>query len=464
MKTMSKLGKKFMAGILFILLISLALSILINTKVVEKYYLYQQRNYVDKIGVRLKQELESGSSPDMVIAGIEETESVLITYSSHTKDNETLSNELREKFRQKGLGFQKFWLWDQDYQSAVENGKKRRIYNQDKLNYGILVEYISVKDYLFAIAAIVPNTEAVVSVINQFLTVLHVFSLVIAAILISVLVRHIINPLKKMEEFSEKISRREYDSLEITTGDELELVALSMNQMSQSIQEYQKLLLDKNRQMELLLDNVAHDLKTPISLIKMYAAGIKDGLDDSTFLETILKQAGRMEKLTERLLLLSRISQKEHPSEPVRLDELLLRQMEEYKIIADKRQLTFDASLISNALVMGNPDLISTLFSNLLSNSLKYSSGPVITVVLEKSGPSYVFTISNEAENNVLDLERIWEPFYVGEASRDKALSGTGLGLAIVKKIADQEGYSIHCEKAGKGLQFKISGFMQVLS
>lgn len=461
---MSKLGKKFMAGIFFILLFSLALSILINTKAVEKYYLYQQRNYVDKIGSQLKQQLESGDSPDMVIAGIEETESVLITYSSHTKDSEALSNELREKFRQKGLGFQKFWLWDQDYQSAVENGKKRRIYNQDKLNYGIFVEYLSVRENLFAIALIVPNTEAVVSIINQFLTVLHIFSLFIAAILISFLVRHIINPLKKMEEFSEKISRREYASLEITTGDELELVALSMNQMSRSIQEYQKLLLDKNRQMEFLLDNVAHDLKTPVSLIKMYASGIVDGLDDGTFLETIQKQADRMEKLTERLLLLSRISQKEHPKELVRLDELLQKQIEEYKIIAVKRQLTFDASLISNAVIMGNPDLISTLFSNLLSNSLKYSSGPVITIVLEKSGPSYVFTISNQLEGSLPDLNRIWEPFYVGEASRHKALSGTGLGLAIVKKIADQEGYSIECEKVGNHLQFKISGFLEVLS
>ncbi|MFR8337938.1 MAG: hypothetical protein ACLVAW_15420 [Eisenbergiella massiliensis] len=65
-----------------------------------------------------------------------------MAFSWNTENYDSLSSDLREKFRQKGLGFQKFWLWEEDYISAVQNGYRFRLYGQEKLNYGILVEYI----------------------------------------------------------------------------------------------------------------------------------------------------------------------------------------------------------------------------------------------------------------------------------------------------------------------------------
>ena len=89
------------------------------------------------------------------------------------------------------------------------------------------------------------------------------------------------------------------------------------------------MLLEKNRQMEALLDNVAHDLKTPISLIGTYASGMQDGLDDGTFLDTIIRQNTKMAQLAEKLLGLSRIGQKDYPEETIALDRLLQNQIEE---------------------------------------------------------------------------------------------------------------------------------------
>lgn len=454
---MSKLAKKFITGIFTILIFTLALSIFVNTKIVEKYYLYQQRKSIASIANDLEGQLRLEKDPAAIISEIEKKENVLITFSSQTSDMDALNNDLREKFREKGLGFQKFWLWDKDYTTALESGKKRRIYHQDKLNYGILVEYLSYKDQLFAIASIVPNTQELVSIINKFLIALQMFSLLTALALIFILVRHITNPLKRIEEFSKKISRQEYEPLSLKTGDELETVAESMNQMGKSIQDYQHKLLYKNRQMEQLLDNVAHDLKTPISLIKMYAQGMKDGLDDGTFLDVMIKQNSRMEQMTEQLLHLSRISQKEYHKEELSLDSLLLQHLEELKILADSRGLAIHASILSNAIVTGNPVLIGTLFSNLLSNAFKYAAGNSVRVVLERCGASYAFTASNELGQITPDPDRIWEPFYVGEESRNQALSGTGLGLAIVKKLAQQAGYSIHCEIKEGWIHFKLT-------
>lgn len=359
---------------------------------------------------------------------------MLITYAANTSDYDELSASLRDKFRQKGLGFQKFRLWDQDYISAVRKGSQFRLYWQDKLNYAILVEYLPVESNLYAVAAIVPDTKDFIGIINRLSLLLHAAFLVIAVIFLYLLVKHITNPLRRMEDFARDITRQKYGFLEVSTRDELEHVADSMNQMSRSIQQYQNMLETKNRQMEQLLNDVAHDLKTPISLIGMYSSGIQDGLDDGTFLETIIQQNARMSQMTERLLNLAGIGQKDYPMTTIFLDQLLIKCVSEQEILFSRRSLTLRTAITHNLVVMGNEELITELLTNLLSNAAKYASASPIEVKLCETDGRCCLRISNEFSNESLDTERIWEPFYVGEPSRNKAMSGTGLGLAIVKK------------------------------
>ena len=243
----------------------------------------------------------------------------------------------------------------------------------------------------------------------------------------------------------------------VQTHDELERVADSMNEMCMSIQQYQKELLIKNQQMEQLLNDVAHDLKTPVSLIGIYADGIRDGLDDGTFLETIAQQNARMAQMIEQLLNLSRIGQKNYPSGKIKLDILLRQCMEEQKVFLQERKLILKDNIVPNAEIDGNAELIRTLFSNLLSNAVKYASAPDIEIELSQNEEgTYHFFISNALENEDLDIEQIWVPFYVGEASRNKSLSGTGLGLSIVKKIVVQCGYKIQCRKKDGKIIFEM--------
>ena len=235
---------------------------------------------------------------------------------------------------------------------------------------------------LYAVAAIIPNTADFIGIINRFSILLHVISLVIAVVLLYLLVKHITNPLRRMERFSQEIARQEYGSLHISTRDELEHVADSMNQMSISIQQYQKMLQAKNQQMEQLLNDVAHDLKTPISLIGMYSSGIQDGLDDGTFLETIIQQNNRMSQMTERLLNLSGIERKEHPLTTIRLDLLLSECIGEQKLFLSKRGLSLNTAVTPNLEITGNAELVTELFSNLLSNAVKYAASGTVHAVL----------------------------------------------------------------------------------
>ena len=455
-KLLDRLSKKFIIGVILILLFTLVGTLFVNSQIVEKFYLYEQREYVRKIGDQLEIELENGSTPQEAIQTIEQQEKVLIAYSEETTAYDALAYELRENFRQKGLGFQKFWLWDQDYETALQKGSQFRMYSQDKMNYSILVLYLPLESGMYAIAAIVPDATGFISIINQISCVIFSFAILLAILLIIILTGHITRPLAEICAYTMKISSRDYQPLQIKTGDELEDVANSLNAMASDIEQYQEMLEEKNEQMKQLLSNVAHDLKTPISLVGIYASGIKDGLDDGTFLDTIIHQNDKMSIIVEKLLHLAQIEQREYPCEKLLLDDLLIQCIAEQKILFDHRNLEVRENIQPGLILYGNRDLLNELFSNLLSNAVKYADGGVVEVKLVRQSHSYFFCITNETDTENLNLSLIWHPFYVGDSSRNKGLSGTGLGLAIVKKIADQFHYPVTCSWDGHRISFEI--------
>lgn len=454
--TVNRLSRKFILGVLLILLFTLVGTLFINSQLVERFYLYEQREFMREIGNQLEIELESGVTSQQAIQTIENQEKVLIAYSEEINDPDILANKLRENFKEKGLGFQKFWLWDQDYESAIQNGSQFRLYNQEKMNYSILVQYLPLESGLYAIAAIVPDAEGFISIVNRIGFLIYSFAVLIAIVLIFILTQHITKPLADVCAFTKKVSSRDYQPLQIRTGDELEDVANSLNEMAHDIEQYQAMLEEKNEQMKQLLSDVAHDLKTPISLVGMYAAGMKDGMDDGTFLDTIIRQNNKMSQIVEKLLHLSKVERKEHFCEVLHLDEVLLQCIKEQKILYEQRNLKIKKNIQPNLTIYGNRELLNELFSNLLSNAAKYASGESVTVELTSQGQTCLFCIANYTDNTDLDTNQIWQPFYVGEQSRNKELSGTGLGLSIVKKIAEQFGYKVSCTICSSEISFKI--------
>lgn len=456
LKLFKSLSGKFTFGVILILLFMLCGTLLVNSRLAKRYYMYQQREYVRQIGNKLREELDKGTVPKAAVEFIEEKENVLIVYSQEKQSPDILSSELREAFRQKGLGFQKFWLWEGDYTSAVQNGSQFRLYVQDKLNYSILVQYLSIDTEIYAVAAIVPNAEGFIKIINQFGFLLYSISIFISIFLIFIFIKHITTPLTRIREFTEKLSSHSYEPLDIKTGDELEAVAGGLNEMGNEIEQYQRKLELKNEQMKQLLSDVAHDLKTPISLVGMYASGIKDGLDDGTFLDTIIRQNNKMSQIVESLLYLSRIELKKYTLTNVNLDQLLIKCIDDHRLLFIERGLKLQIQIKQDISVIGNEELITELFSNFLSNAAKYASLGTVEVLLFQKGQSHIFKISNEIDNMSLNTERIWEPFYVGQSSRSKSLSGTGLGLSIVKKIAEQFGYSVECSIQANRICFEI--------
>lgn len=455
---MSKLTRKFLIGITTVLVVVVGISLYLNTNFIQRYFLYQEKKELSEICNQILDFKENDiRSLKNKIERIEQKKDVVIALTNSTENNEQLNEQIRQAFLEKGISLKKYWLWEEDQQKAMEQGQKMRVYHQEKLHYSILANYISKGNIFIAAVKIIPSIERTLNMINQVTILVFVGAIVVMTILILILVHKIISPLQQIGETAKAISTLDFKKIELHTGDELEQLADNINDMSQKLKESHERLEEKNRQMEELLANVSHDLKTPISLIKAYANGIQDGIDDGTFLDTIIEQNRQMEQMVIQLLDRAKMKQQKDNCIPLNLSECLRQQIKSFQIKRKERNLSFNCNIEDKLFCNGNEKVIQMIFSNLISNAVKYSKGRRIDIHLYKAETGCIFSIQNEIdlENNI-DIKIIWEPFYVSEQSRNKEKSGTGLGLSIVKTICEKYGYFYECRKKDEKIQFHI--------
>lgn len=454
---MSKLARKFLLSLSAILFLVIMGSIYLNSHIIERYYLFLERRDLQHVCDQLIAADAFGGS----ITQLEQENDVTIVQVEYTENNELLNTRLRNAFRDKGLGFEKFWLWQQDQWTVEEAGRKRRLYEQEKLHYSLLVEYFILDTRFFAAVKLIPAMGRTITLINIVTACVFTAALLILLIFLFLLIRKITEPLAAIGKAARAIANLDFCRVEVKSGDELENLAGDINHMSQSLQDAHKELETKNLQMKTLLANVSHDLKTPVSLIKAYANGMKDGVDDGTFLDTILIQNGKMEQMIERLLDLAKMENPVCSTEPVDLTALLRDTVSDHQLQARNRGLSFQFSFpwetAPAIIIMANLEAVQLIFSNLVSNAVKYAAGNQITLTLLEDNGACMFQIENEVDSQTaIDPQRLWEPFYVVEASRNKNKSGTGLGLSIVRAAAQKYGYACSCELTDGKIRFII--------
>ena len=183
-----------------------------------------------------------------------------------------------------------------------------------------------------------------------------------------------------------------------------------------------------------------HEVKTPLSIIKVYVQGIEDGFDDGTYLDVIHDEIHKIDGLIENLLLWFKIGREENEKERVDLFKIINENLHKYKLVFDENKLKVDVNICDGLdyFVFSNKDHINMVFENLLTNAIKYSNDKRIEIFLNKENEKIKFRIINGIDKIEDDMEKIWIPFYVLEKSRDKNFSGTGLGLPIVKEILEK--------------------------
>lgn len=189
------------------------------------------------------------------------------------------------------------------------------------------------------------------------------------------------------------------------------------------------------------VSNVSHELKTPLTSIKGFAETLMEEVEGEgrKYIDIILKNTDRMVRIVQDLLILSRLEEKTNSINIDILDlrELLQSTMKQFDPVIKERNLEMELDAGSGQMmVKGDRFGLEDLFTNLLDNAVRYTEKGGIWIRLSVDGQWVVCEIRDTGigiEQN--HLERIFERFYVADASRSRATGGTGLGLSIVKHI-----------------------------
>lgn len=194
-----------------------------------------------------------------------------------------------------------------------------------------------------------------------------------------------------------------------------------------------------------LLANASHELRSPLTRIRMGMELMGGQQPSPAFREEILRNIAELDQLVDEILLASRLDAREADVGTVELVDLIGLAAEECA------RVDADLDVSSDSVdVRGVSKLLRRAIRNLLENARRYSTGDITVAVHRRQGQAEVRVCDRGPGVPVTHRERIFEPFYRLPGASERA-GGVGLGLALVRSIAGRHNGTVHCEDRDGG-------------
>ncbi|PFO74812.1 two-component sensor histidine kinase [Bacillus cereus] len=454
---MNKLGKKLFLSISLTVILIFTISLLLINYLLPKYNIYKTRESLEGITAQI-QSIPS-KQLDEAITSIENEGNVTIAYASIKDSEDHINDELRMQLSRKRVALNKLWITKEEITKVKHFGQSNKIYDQEKMKSSFFVKYIAKDDMLILVGVSIAHSNEVIKTLNSFYLYILGITIFLIIVLVWILSTTITRPLKELSEVAEDISNLKFERAKVKTNDEIGELANSINVMSDKLHEAHEDLTDRNEHLKRFMGDVTHELKTPIALVKAYSMGIKDGLDDGTYIDTIIKQTDHISNLIEELLRFSKLERDVLQKEQFSIVSLVQSILDKHKIELESKEIDLHVNYnVGDAIIYADINKMRMVFQNLISNAIKYTANQHIKITLEERNDSVYFQIQNGMNVEYMkDIDKIWEPFYVLESSRSKDHSGTGLGLAIVKSILERHGFDYSVYTIEGDIRFYIN-------
>lgn len=265
------------------------------------------------------------------------------------------------------------------------------------------------------------------------------------ALLVGVfLARTLTRPLRDLTHAIEAMARGELrQEVPVRSADELGTLTEAFNKLSSDLAHSN----DLRRQMTA---DIAHDLRTPLTVINAYIDGLRDGVFQPTpeRFDAMHTEAQHLQTLIEDLRILSLADAGELSIQrvPISSEALLERLVAAYAPQAEERGITMRV-LAERALpdILVDPERMAQVLANLVSNALRYTrSGGQIVLGAHRQGAVVALSVEDTGVGISPDvLPHVFDRFYRGDGSRSQHNGESGLGLAIAKSLAEAQGAEI---------------------
>ena len=297
------------------------------------------------------------------------------------------------------------------------------------------------------------------------LLLLGISILIVLLMVVSAISKLYLDPIQKIKSTTRKMANLDF-SVVCPPFKNKELAELSdnINFLSSTLSESMKELENENRKLESVIEaerrqekarrsfvaNASHELKTPISIIRGYAEGIKYGISgDSTeeFCDVIIEESDKMTNLIVRLM------EQLHYTSAYTLNESSFSVRKLISELVDRTRLNLQEIGISLSIEIpeeymgrGDTELLASVFNNYFSNALSHVDfEKEIIITATETDEAYRVSVYNSGKPvSGTDIENIWQSFYRADKAHSRKEGRFGLGLSIVATIQE-----LHKQKYG---------------
>lgn len=283
-----------------------------------------------------------------------------------------------------------------------------------------------------------------------------VFLAILAVVIGILLTQRVVNPIAEVIAAAEKVSKGDLTTrITMKKGnDDLSALVEHFNDMTAALEQN-----DTERRQ--LLADIAHELRTPLSVLRGRLEGIVDGVYpiNEANIAPALEETYLLERLVEDLRLLTLAETRQLRFEPreVDLNELFERTVAVFKPEATDKGVALKLELAPDLPgVWIDPQRLEQVIGNVLDNALRYTkeNGAITVTGMAREGAVYISIADNGSGVPEEEIGKIFDRFWRNEKSRARFSGGAGLGLAIAKQLIEAQGGKIGAENVpGGGLK-----------
>lgn len=337
-------------------------------------------------------------------------------------------------------------------QGETQNKSSKRYVKKigDKKMFYVITKYSNAKKSGFLISYMWDTyRNSLLKTLLQKLLIITFIAVVISLILALTLAKYITSPLIKLEKNVKKIADKQWnEAIVFDRQDEI-------GSLAKSIENMRKELIKRDENQQWMLQNISHELKTPVMVIRSYSEAVGDGIfpkgDLKSSMGIISSEAERLEKRIKDLLYLSKLEYlSKHRATYGRINIKDIVEDVVGKLKFAHENLNWNIN-ISDINFKGIKEQWVVVIENILDNQIRYARKE-INISIEQKNKFIVMCIHNDGEQIPKeDIMKVFNKFEKGKAGK------FGLGMAIVKYIVDYHSGKIYVVNENGGVSFYIN-------